>query len=534
MKVPSWMAILIPPPSRKMVVCALHNRIEWLAVAMEKQKMRLAHPVVQVEDHDWTPAQTASFIENTRRRHKLSYHEVELGWPIMQGVWVRLLRLPEMPDDEVMSSIRWTMAEEADFSLDEATCVWTRIPSEGQESFIVAYAVKTDVMTEWVAALRHHDLEPVLIGIPACHYPVMLSSSRPQMYAILETTERISHLYIYFKDVLCFVREIPIVMSQFEDALMEVLISERGKIELTRDQARLVRNECGVPMDQGPTSVEGLSKKHVMSLIRPLLETLVREISFSLDYFVAITEQSAPQQLYLLSQEGRMRNLDVYLAEQLGMEVAYLSVPDAWRPKEGPLHEDPTRFGLLPYQALAMVVSPPTKKIDLLPASLMTYYRHKLERIVLHVIMVTLPVFILVSHWLVKLQWEDYENRKRLAVIQDNNLDLFRSLHQEIQTKKAIVNTVRQGYVPMDMFLKFLSSTTPDEVTLDALTVDIPSKTVTLKGRARLRRAGQSVLPDYVGRLEDSVFFDEVYLISSNTRSGVEAFVIKGELPDEL
>lgn len=122
---------------------------------------------------------------------------------------------------------------------------------------------------------------------------------------------------------LVFSRKIPIAGADFTSAMTGVLVSDRGKTELSLEEAEKIKCEIGVPAkDESKIIDNKISTTQILSMIRAPLERLASEIERCLDYYREETSGGKLDSLLLFGGGASLKGLKDFLVESLGMEVA--------------------------------------------------------------------------------------------------------------------------------------------------------------------------------------------------------------------
>ena len=121
---------------------------------------------------------------------------------------------------------------------------------------------------------------------------------------------------------LLFSRKIPVAGDEFTKAMTGALVSDRGKTELTLDEAEKIKQETGIPFEAEAKIIEDkISTTQVLSMLRAPLEQLVSEIERCFDYYREESGGGRIDSLVLFGGGASLGGLIKYLSEGLGIEV---------------------------------------------------------------------------------------------------------------------------------------------------------------------------------------------------------------------
>jgi Tfp pilus assembly protein PilN len=229
------------------------------------------------------------------------------------------------------------LQEEVLFDLADAYTDWQvfRDPYEEGEvqkqdcTFIV---MKKSAVQFYLNALQKCKLKPVCLTTGALAYSQILRAAVPGggPAAVLDLDYQQATLCFLVNNRIHFARNMPVSWEKITQSLTEILVSDKGKIELSAQEAEEIKNTVGYPLghyDENLQIRDNVQVKHVVSMLRPILEVLVRELNFSFDYYATNFNVEPPRVLYITGGGANLKRFEEYLHQELGIEVSCLPVP---------------------------------------------------------------------------------------------------------------------------------------------------------------------------------------------------------------
>jgi len=423
------------------------------------------------------------------------------------------LTLPLIPKGEILEAIKWQLKDEVSFDLEDSIIEW-RVVSEytdqpgAKKLNIFSICSQSKRVREFIEILEQCDLTPAIVSVGFLNVSSILEAqdSEDKIKAVLDISGTDTALCVYQKNKLIFVRYIPCSADKFAKSLVGTFASDLGKIDLSYEKACKIVQEFGIPKDSAEILKENISGLQVVSLMRPVLESLVRDARQSFEYFSSAFSLDFPQTIYLVGPGANLKNLDTYLSKELGREVLILDNMSAFkissadilsfRNKQGTVTRDLSvflaksdLFNFLPYEY-------GLKKVEAVQNSLLK---------VGVVIITTIMIFSLLtkSSNLRNFQKNLSNLKAHLEMIGE-----VRDIAKIIKSREDLVDIAQKKKVPVPGLLKVISSIIPYEIVLTSLSVDQEKNTLTLEGLVLVQgRNAEEKIIDFMKRIELSSFF---------------------------
>ena len=259
---------------------------------------------------------------------------------------VILTEAPDLDREEWANALKWRVRDLLDFPVDQAVVdafpVAQRVPGEGAQAFVVA--ARQEKVRGRVSAARGAGLDLRYVDIPdMAHRNLARLLPEPSYGTCLVLLDEQSPLISITKGgELCFSRQVG--MNIGED--LERLADELG---LGPDEARRHRVEQGMDPRRAPAGPEPVGPDGLVlepeaqaagagGLPRALTDfadRLALEIQRSLDYYESRFRQAAIRKVHLGGEGARIRGLEGYLEEALGLEFEFFHPLDHLAAEEG-------------------------------------------------------------------------------------------------------------------------------------------------------------------------------------------------------
>jgi len=530
----------VPKAKRFLTVDFSQGMAEIVYVESHLGRLKLlAYDVQRIaSDEQQNQKAEIDFITKFLEDHSITDHDVVLNISNVDSVIIKNLTLPVLPEEEIRGAIKWQLKEDIAFDLDAAAVDWqvTRefTDAEGvQKREYIFVIVKGETIGHYLSVAGQCQLNPIRITNGPFSFSHLLKhgSENPQRLAVLDIDYKESTLAIYTDNKLNFVRRLPISWEKITCSLTDILASEKGKIELSSEEAEELKNAFGIPLDEIQFAQDNIRATNILSLLRPLLEALVRELRFSFDYFASNFDAQRPVLLYVTGGGANLKNLDRYLGNELNLKVTYLSLPacvDYHVAGQEKLSQE-KQNKIVNAISAAMADS---SGINLLPREARTRQADLIQKTSLRMVTVTAAAILFLMLLIVEFQIFDYSNRLKTAQIHLQTIRPIQLLLEKIQSKEKLMEKIQQNRIPGDGLLRVIAHATPGEVILDEMQFEQPKHSLILEGTIlATEEDAQTLLTDFLEHLNVSAYVAQAGLVSSQWTGEAEKFQIKCVLP---
>ncbi len=309
---------------------------------------------------------------------------------------------------------------------------------------------------------------------------------------------------------LMFSRKIPVAGSDFTKAMTGTLVSDRGKTQLSLDEAEKIKREVGLPSQAESKIIDDkISTTQILSMLRTPLEQLTSEIERCLDYYREESGGGRVDSVILFGGGASLAGLIQSLSESLGIEVKLgdslegINIEkDAVREREKVSH----RLEL----AIASALSG-AKGINLLPPEIKeetkrTFKRSGIEATVVGAVLVLVLIYIGM-----RINLNNFQKKIAVAKME------LSSLGPELKQVAIFGLLAKEPY--WDDVFKELSNIIPPDIYLTELSME--NNVIRMHGIVNSQEPEES-LSNFILTLERGIF-KNVKLITTKEITGKTA-----------
>ena len=236
---------------------------------------------------------------------------------------------PYMPKSELRDAIRLAAKNYFPFPVDDSLIdfqILGDVVNKGIKKYQILVATSPrKTIDKYLSLLAGVGIKPdSLIAIPYAIQKLAraLHSKENEARCFLDIGMRHTELVIFKGKDLIFSRKIPVAGDDITKEMIGVLVSDRGRTELSLEDAEKIKREIGIPGEGKSEMVEDkISTAQILSMIRPSLEQLVSEIDRCFDYYREETDGGKIESLILLGGGSSLKGLKDFLLNELGIEV---------------------------------------------------------------------------------------------------------------------------------------------------------------------------------------------------------------------
>ena len=423
--------------------------------------------------------------------------------------------IPFMPKSEILQALKWEMKNYMSFPIDQAVMdyeILQEIAEGGVKKLKVAVACcPQETVNRYLDLLSVAGIRPSIFtqhSFALKNVVINLCPKENETVAFLDIGYNFSELLIFQDKELVFSRKLPVAGQDFTQEMTQALVSDRGKTELTLEEAESIKKKYGIYSSNESEILEGkIACTQLISLLRPNLEKLVTEIERSFAFYRE-KEQGAPVELLLLlGGGGNLKNLTKNLSESLRIPVQ-LGNPLVAFPSSGPplLSDEPETVNRFASALGAALASP--CDINLLPIEIKQQTKLLIKRSSINALVTAVIVILILVYTGMRLRLEIYDKRVAAAELE------LRALSPQIEElpKQAFLSSILNQRIYWSDALKEISNLIPEPVDLTEMNAE--EKLLTLKGQIKSPGlAGEQFLTEFMCSLQKGVF-KEVNLIS--------------------
>ena len=232
-----------------------------------------------------------------------------------QNIITRFIKVPLMADNEMDEAIKYEAEQYVPYALEDMNLSYhklAQVEDDGmaQNSVLLVCAQK-EFVNNFMTTLKEAQIVPQVLDVDNLAILNALDSNvRPdEVTAVIDIGASSTNINILKEKVLKFTRNIPIAGNNITNVIMNVM-------KLDFAQAEAVKIEDGaVHIDNSGDASE------ISEVVRTIVEELAAEIRRSFDYYKAQYREQTIHKILLTGGSARLRNIDSYFANELGIEV---------------------------------------------------------------------------------------------------------------------------------------------------------------------------------------------------------------------
>lgn len=495
----------------------------------------LAYALSPLDASQKTVQEISLLLKPLLEANAITEKEVSLSISEADWIFIKKISLPQMPKDELLNAVKWQLKGQFPFSPEESVSdlqiIREYVDSEAAKKVeLLCIFAKKEIINKYVSVAVACGLSVISVSSSEFNYCGILKLilANPEVSAILDIGYTHSQVSIYQKNKLTFARNLNFSVGKLTTLLTGVIVTEHGKLSLNMQKAKEVLAEFGVPLGDGQVLSGDIKASQIISLIRPLLETLAKELNRSFEYFKSESGLNIPEVLYITGGGANLKNFKNYLMEALKMKVEELPLAKLLETK----NVDKVKLDLdANHLASVIGLSLSSEGINLLPREIKNLKVEIIQKSFLRVAAISISAVFVFSWFVIHFQITDYKKRLKIAKLHLQSVQEIESLKQLVQARENLINTIYLGKVPCGGLLKLISAIIPPNIILDEFSFDQSSHTLRLEGQVTLGRdSAEKALTDFMQDMENSKFIDEADLISSKELLGVNNFQIKCSL----
>jgi type IV pilus assembly protein PilM len=233
------------------------------------------------------------------------------------SVIVKKVSLPVMTREELDEQIRWEAEQYIPFDVNEVNLdfqILDSADSQGQMDVLLV-AAKKDLIDDYVQVISEAGLTPVAIDVAAFAvenaFEANYQTGKQDTVALVNLGAQVVNISIISGGVPCFTRDITTAGNQYTEEIQKAL-------SISFDEAERIKLGGG---DSGQDVVP----QEVEQAMQSVTETVIGEISRSLDFFAATSSDTRIERVYLSGGAARVSGLRNAFQERSGMPVEIMN-----------------------------------------------------------------------------------------------------------------------------------------------------------------------------------------------------------------
>ena len=252
---------------------------------------------------------------------------VSVGGP---EVALRRVTVPLMSKAELPEAVKWQVKDQLPFPIQDALLdfrvtgeVWEKdikkqdvLVTAAARSFIQGLIEAVERAGARVASISPNHAA-LWAGVAALVPDIARGSA-----ALVELGAGKTEVTIVKDGSIRLVRDLAMGSESLTEALVGVVVSEQGQLTIDRSRAETLKRLYGVLTETADgTTEDGVPLFHLSSLMRPVLEQLLTELSRVFSFYKVQMDETGVSRLLLCGGGATLKQLQSYLADGLGMTV---------------------------------------------------------------------------------------------------------------------------------------------------------------------------------------------------------------------
>ena len=494
---------------------------------------------------DQKPVDRAGWLQSALKEVRADQIHLALSG---QEVAVRRLHIPPMSPKERVEAVKWQVKDQIGFPIQDAVLdfqvvgeVWDK---DLKKADVLVAAASTRCLHDAIQAIeqagaRVASITPTPLALWASIQALVPDVGGRGGVVLVELGAETTHVAIVKGGSVRAVRDLALGSANLTEALIGVVASERGDVTIDHAMAEAFTRRYGVLTDATDgTTEEGVPLFHIASLMRPVLENLVTELSRFLDFYKLQMEESGVSRVLLCGGGAGLKSLSGYLADGLGVTVEVFNPLVRITDRREPLEPDQVAEGGPRLAAAIGAALQHGQAYNLLPAghrlafSLSGAARETWKKTARKAAVAAAALYL--GLWVAALGMQ-LQGRKFQAAWTKAEPAYAKAM-QVISTRKAMEGALAQSRRFMDEqpvwegLFRELSQLVPPAIELETFEVTgdsaIPPKAYRFQLKGRLTSsdpAAHRSISELVEVLERSPFFAQARLSGSEMRSGEAA-----------
>jgi type IV pilus assembly protein PilM len=237
--------------------------------------------------------------------------------------FVRILKLPAMPEQEVDRAIRWELEQDIPMPIEQVYLDWEVVKHDGDSFYILVMATPRDYVDSLVNSLKMANLKPVAIELESHATARALISQQAREFATLiidMSTTITSFVIVSGSGYLEYTSNVPIGGNNLTESIA-------AKLGIDLKEAEKLKIESGLLGDS--------KKGNVKQAILPILDNLVDEIRNVVSFHKDHSNLSKPVNKIVLCGGGAaLQGLSDYISARLNVgasnPVDHIVLGDSW------------------------------------------------------------------------------------------------------------------------------------------------------------------------------------------------------------
>lgn len=462
----------------------------------------------------------SSVIQRVLRENKAAAKDAVLTFSD-EAVTIRRMDIPRVAGGEIAEALKWQAKDVVHIEMDKASLDFELLGELRREDGSVLLrllflAMPNALIDKKIQAVKAANVNVVSVSALTFGMENILKMSDDpedlKTVLVVDMGYKKTEISVFKNKALEFVRSIPVGSWHISEAMGGQITSEQGVVAFGRDEAEEIKKRLGISYEDMPVG-KGVTSMQVLSLVRPVIERLSKEVRRSIDYYIQEYEGGEVSAIYLAGGGATLKNLGQYLGEELNVQVKKIGVPKSIDTSRIILNEGDA-LSIVPLIGIALGYK---KYPNLLPHEYKVEKIEFVKKISLRMIALAVGGVLLVSFLLLKIGLGDYKQRLANMRLHKDILNQVKDLQEKVAEKEALLANLETNPLSTRSVMKEIISAIPPNVVLESLSADRQSKTVEMKGLIYASKGlAEGMLTKFMEDLERLPRFKDAQLLSVN------------------
>ena len=345
-----------------------------------------------------------------------------------------------------------------------------------------------------------------------------------ELIAVLELGYNHTSISIFKEKKLIFTRRLSIGSSDITNSMLGVFSTNKGVVRLSYEDAEKIKQAYGILLEEQNIKIQNLEidSARVNSMMRPVLERMIAEIRNSFDYLYEKGSEGSITRVYLTGGGARLKNIDKFLNQELGVPVEFLSLESSTTFSMNVTEDKKAQLPNLVSTIGAMLQV--ERGLDFLPHEYHTKKREAIEWIAFRLSAITIASLLLVSYLYLSFEQMHFNKRSKAVRLNESTLQSLMQVKQEIDTMQGIISAIKGGNIDGSILLRELSIATHPAIMLENISYSGAQGGGSIKLTGLVygsENDASPILVNYIKALEDSFLFENA-ILNSSVQAGTE------------
>lgn len=499
----------------------------------------LKEAVHSVPDSENSKALRVKFLKDFADQHGVHSRKISVAISDPAVITTKNTILPVMPAAELPSAILWHAKEEGSVNEENEFFNYEVVKEfssddTGKQCAVNYSVVNSKELDQYLTLFIRSGFEVTQVTTVPLDYTKILAGlgagAAPK--AVLDVGYNHTTLSIYQNGKMVFIRSLSFALGKARAALNDPLfLGAKYKTPEADQEIEKAFRTFGIPVEGSGSPEEPERAPQFWGLMRPLLEGLVRELRYSLTYFMSNFKEDKPASVFLAGHGAEIKGLDAFLAKELGMSGFNLLLPPKIQDKSAGASQDLALLGQF-VGAVAGVFSG-GEAVDFMPLKFRNLRIEKYQREVLMLVSIATAGLLAMSFVFAKMRTTYFEDRLKMDQRQLEALGKIAKVSQEFYPRFHLDNEIDRTSIPAERVLRLLGHILPPEIVLRSFVSDAEDRSLSLHISVELPEAQRhEAVRQLVKRLHETSFFSRLTETPEAEASGA-FYKIEGEFRND-